>query len=94
MRVRRPTTDRFAVRGMIDIRDADRVCVWCTANDYDPFKEARDERKARTAKNEKQRLANAARAQGTSAAAPNDEKKMQLNRQVAQTRASTASMGK
>jgi regulator of ribosome biosynthesis len=66
----------------------------CTANDYDPFKEARDERKARVAKNEKQRLANAARAEGSSAAALKDEKKSQLNRQLTQTRSSTASMGK
>ena len=70
--------------------------LFCTANDYDPFQEARDERKARMAKNEKQRLANAARAQvtGTSTAAPKEERKAQLNRQFAQTRTSTASMGK
>ena len=65
-----------------------------SANDYDPFKEARDERKARVAKNEKQRLSNAARAQGTSTAALKEEKKVQLNRQLSQTRTSTASMGK
>jgi regulator of ribosome biosynthesis len=71
----------------------------CIANDYDPFKEARDERKARVAKNEKQRLANVARSQsqGTSTsttAALKEEKKTQLNRQIAQSRTSTASMGK
>lgn len=71
------------------------LLVFVIANDYDPFKEARDERKARVAKNEKQRLANAARAQGgTSTAGLKEERKTQLNRQVAQTRTSTASMGK
>ena len=69
-----------------------RGCI--TANDYDPFKEAREGRKARVAKNEKQRVANAARAQGTSTTALKEEKKTQLNRQIAHTRTSTASMGR
>jgi len=70
------------------------ILGFCAANDYDPFKEARDERKARVAKNEKQRLANAARSQGISTTALKEERKTQLNRQIAQSRTSTASMGK
>ncbi|KAL1732548.1 ribosome biogenesis regulatory protein-domain-containing protein [Schizophyllum commune] len=55
--------------------------------DFDPRKAARDERKERIAKNEKQRLANTARDQGTS-------RKAELDKTLATTRLSTASMGK
>ncbi|OCH95939.1 RRS1-domain-containing protein [Obba rivulosa] len=64
---------------------------------HDPSKVARDERKARITKNEKQRLGNLARAQGTSssaAPAPLAERKKELDRTLAVTRKSTASMGK
>ncbi|KAF7363774.1 Ribosome biogenesis regulatory protein [Mycena sanguinolenta] len=57
--------------------------------DFDPRKVARDERKARVAKNEKQRLANAARAQG-----PREARKQEIDQTLATTRISTASMGK
>ncbi|EMD40436.1 hypothetical protein CERSUDRAFT_148443 [Gelatoporia subvermispora B] len=66
--------------------------------DHDPSKVARDERKARVAKNEKQRLANLSRAQQSSssstAPAPLVERKKQIDRTLAMTRKSTASMGK
>ncbi|KAI9068456.1 RRS1-domain-containing protein [Trametes sanguinea] len=66
--------------------------------DYDPAKVARDARKARVAKNEKQRqqnLARAAQEMGPSAApAPVDVRKKQIDRTLAVTRTSTASMGK
>jgi regulator of ribosome biosynthesis len=66
--------------------------------DYDPRKVARDERKARTAKNEKQRLANVARAQGeaSTSAAPvsRDVRKKEIDKTLAASRVSTASMGK
>ncbi|KAJ7086005.1 ribosome biogenesis regulatory protein-domain-containing protein [Mycena belliarum] len=58
--------------------------------DHDPRKIARDERKARVAKNEKQRLGNAARAAGT----PRDARKQEIERTLATSRVSTASMGK
>ncbi|KAF8897762.1 ribosome biogenesis regulatory protein-domain-containing protein [Infundibulicybe gibba] len=60
--------------------------------DYDPRKAARDERKARVAKNEKQRAQNAARAQGPTN--PRDERKREIEKTLATTRVSTASMGK
>ncbi|VDB89913.1 unnamed protein product [Peniophora sp. CBMAI 1063] len=67
--------------------------------DFDPAKKARDERKARVAKNEKQHSANLARAQGTagSGAAPapdREARKSDISRTLATTRFSTASMGK
>ena len=66
--------------------------------DYDAAKVARDARKARVAKNEKQRqqnLARAAQAQGPSATpAPVEVRKKQIDRTLAVTRTSTASMGK
>ncbi|KAJ7074145.1 ribosome biogenesis regulatory protein-domain-containing protein [Mycena amicta] len=55
--------------------------------DFDPRKAARDERKARVAKNEKQHLANVSRAQG-------NPRKTEIDKTLASTRASTASMGK
>ncbi|CAG7848698.1 SubName: Full=Related to RRS1-regulator of ribosome biogenesis {ECO:0000313/EMBL:CCA69080.1} [Serendipita indica DSM 11827] len=60
-------------------------------DDYDPIKEARDVRKARVAKNEKQRQANIARAQGGPS---KDERKAELRNTALQTKISTASMGK
>lgn len=59
--------------------------------DYDPAKAARDERKARLAKNEKQHQANLARAAGSSSAS---ERKRDIDRTLAVTRTSTASLGK
>ncbi|KAF5359007.1 hypothetical protein D9758_004872 [Tetrapyrgos nigripes] len=61
--------------------------------DYDPRKAARDERKSRVAKNEKQHLANLARAQG-SGLNQRDERKQEIERTLASSRTSTASMGK
>jgi len=58
--------------------------------DYDPVKVARDERKARVAKNEKQRLGNQARA----APSERDQRKKEIDTTLATTRISTASMGK
>ncbi|KAJ7256543.1 ribosome biogenesis regulatory protein-domain-containing protein [Mycena haematopus] len=57
--------------------------------DFDPRKVARDERKARVTKNEKQRLGNVARAQG-----PREVRKEAIERTLATTRTSTASMGR
>jgi regulator of ribosome biosynthesis len=57
---------------------------------YDPVKTARDERKARVAKNERQRLQNAARAQPSE----REERKHEIEKTLATTRVSTASMGK
>ncbi|KAH8830274.1 ribosome biogenesis regulatory protein-domain-containing protein [Flagelloscypha sp. PMI_526] len=57
--------------------------------DFDPVKAARGERKARVAKNEKQRLQNAARAEGS-----RDSRKQDIEKTLAGSRISTASMGK
>jgi len=74
--------------------------------DYDPSKEARAVRKARVAKNEQQSLKNSARSQRgqastgtvTATKAPGartqSERKGEIQRTLAMTRASTASMGK
>ncbi|TRM59265.1 ribosome biogenesis regulatory protein-domain-containing protein [Schizophyllum amplum] len=59
--------------------------------DFDPRKAARDERKERISKNEKQRLQNVAREQGASA---RDQRKQELDTTLATSRVSTASMGK
>jgi len=59
--------------------------------DYDPVKAARDERKERVTKNEKQRLKNMERA-GTGPS--KDERKHDIEKTLASTRISTASMGK
>lgn len=56
---------------------------------HDPAKIARDERKARVAKNERQRAGNVARATN-----PREERKQNIERTLATTRVSTASMGK
>ncbi|KAF7981697.1 hypothetical protein HWV62_32266 [Athelia sp. TMB] len=58
--------------------------------DFDPVKAARDERKGRVAKNEKQRLGNIARA----APRERDVRKKEIDTTLATTRISTASMGK
>ncbi|KAF9498819.1 RRS1-domain-containing protein [Pleurotus eryngii] len=60
---------------------------------FDPVKVARDARKERVAKNEKQQLQNVKRAQGTSSNTL-EERKKQIERTVATTRISTASMGR
>jgi regulator of ribosome biosynthesis len=72
--------------------------------DYDPSKEARATRKAHMAKNEQQRLKNLARSQygqaptatTTTTKAPGalSERRGEIHRTLAMTRASTASMGK
>ena len=63
--------------------------------DYDPAKAARDERKARVAKNEKQHQQNLARgAQASGASSSNADRKRQIDRTLAVTRTSTASLGK
>lgn len=67
--------------------------------DFDPAKKARDERKARVAKNERQHQQNLSRAQGGSssaaaAAPPQAQRKKEIDRTLATTRASTASMGR
>ena len=59
--------------------------------DYDPVKAARDERKARVAKNEKQHQANLARAAASSSSS---DRKRDIDRTLAVTRTSTASLGK
>ncbi|KAG9218655.1 hypothetical protein PLEOSDRAFT_157417 [Pleurotus ostreatus PC15] len=60
---------------------------------FDLVKVARDARKERVAKNEKQQLQNLKRAQGTSSNTL-EERKKQIERTVATTRISTASMGR
>ncbi|KAI3616661.1 hypothetical protein WG66_011438 [Moniliophthora roreri] len=60
--------------------------------DYDPRKVAKAERKERVANNEKQRLANIARAQQVAGA--REERKGEIDRTLATSRVSTASMGK
>ncbi|KAH9989115.1 RRS1-domain-containing protein [Russula vinacea] len=70
--------------------------------DHDPSKEARAARKARISKNEQQRLKNLSRSQhgpaATAMSAPSvrtlPERKGEIQRSLAMTRASTASMGK
>lgn len=60
--------------------------------DHDPVKAARDARTSRVAKNERQRLQNNARAQTT--AGDREERKKDLEKTLATTRISTASMGR
>ncbi|KAG6841843.1 hypothetical protein C0991_006250 [Blastosporella zonata] len=60
--------------------------------DYDPRKVARDERKARVAKNEKKHAQNVSRA--IAASNPRDARKNDIEKTLATTRISTASMGK
>ncbi len=59
--------------------------------DYDPAKAARDERKARVAKNEKQQQGNLAR---SAASSSSGDRKREIDRTLAVTRTSTASLGK
>ena len=60
--------------------------------DFDPSKKARAERKAKVAKNEKQRLHNAARAMPSERDARRHD--INTNKTLATTRVSTASMGR
>ncbi|KAI6042803.1 ribosome biogenesis regulatory protein-domain-containing protein [Pisolithus marmoratus] len=60
--------------------------------DFDPVQAARNERKSRVAKNERQRLQNLARAQA--AQSEKEKRKAELDQTLAATRTSTASMGK
>ncbi|TBU47252.1 RRS1-domain-containing protein [Dichomitus squalens] len=86
--------DRWGWKGA----NKDKEVQWLTevpANadvDFDPAKAARDERKARVAKNEKQRSANLARA--AAAGSSSDDRKKTIDRTLAVTRTSTASLGK
>lgn len=57
--------------------------------DHDPRKDAKDERKARIAKNERQRSQNLAHTSG-----PSTDRKKEIDQALATTRISTASMGK
>lgn len=88
-------------------RAAQNACLICLTRicsdvDHDPSKAARDARKERVAKNERQHKQNVARATqstgpstGPSAApVPNSIRKKEIDRTLAVTRASTASMGK
>lgn len=75
--------------------------VWCSYLilafadiDHDPVKEARDARKARVAKNERQKLQNDAAAAGLSGKAAQEERKKDIDRTLSSSRISTASMGK
>ena len=66
----------------------------CLDVDHDPRKIARDERKARVAKNEKQRMGNTARAQAAASTSnPREERKKDVDRTLSTARISTASMG-
>ncbi|KAG6329115.1 hypothetical protein ID866_9975 [Astraeus odoratus] len=60
--------------------------------DFDPVQAAREERKSRVAKNERQRLQNLARAQA--AQNEREQRKVDIDKTLAATRTSTASMGK
>ncbi|KAH0840271.1 ribosome biogenesis regulatory protein-domain-containing protein [Lanmaoa asiatica] len=62
------------------------------AVDFDPVQDARNARKARVAKNERQKLQNVARAQAVRE--EREERKVDIDRTLASTRISTASMGK
>ena len=65
--------------------------------DYDPSKAARDARKARITKNERQHQQNLAHAQSASASSSipaTADRKVRIVRTLAMTRTSTASMGK
>lgn len=91
---------RFSVTSFILAQTSKPPC--CprrTDIDHDPAKIARDARKARVAKNERQQQQNLARAAqqdgvaSTSAGSGTDRKKA-IDRTLAMTRSSTASMGK
>jgi hypothetical protein len=80
-----------------DGKNKEKEVQWATevaANadvDHDPAKVARDARKARVAKNERQRLQNMARSQ---APGEKEARKSEIDRSLATTRISTASMGR
>ncbi|KAF8329022.1 hypothetical protein F5887DRAFT_897162 [Amanita rubescens] len=72
---------------------------WFADIDHDPRKDAREERKSRIAKNEKQKQQNLAKAatvqtNSNSNLHPRDARKREIERGLAQTRISTASMGR
>ena len=72
-------------------------CESSTDIDHDPSKVSRAERKARMAKNEQQMAQNTARAQGEGAVAgpsSRQQRKSEINRTLATSRVSTASMGR
>lgn len=60
--------------------------------EHDPAQVVREARKARVAKNERQRLQNLARADG--APSEREQRKQDIEKTLATTRISTASMGK
>lgn len=72
-------------------RNAAELIVYSDV-DYDPVKAARNERTSRVAKNERQRLQNVARAQA--AGSDREGRKKDIEKTLASTRISTASMGK
>jgi len=63
-----------------------------SAVDFDPVQDAKNARKARVAKNERQKLQNEARAQA--ARETREQRQVDIDRTLASTRVSTASMGK
>ncbi|EIN10845.1 RRS1-domain-containing protein [Punctularia strigosozonata HHB-11173 SS5] len=80
-----------------DGKNKEKETQWATevpANadvEHNPAKVARDARKARVAKNEKQKLQNMARAQGVG---EKEKRKVDIDRTLATTRISTASLGR
>lgn len=79
--------------GVFQIKNRDL----CIDVDFDPTKKARDERKERVAKNQRQQEKNLSRAQQestpSSAPPPIAQRKRDIDRTLATTRTSTASMG-
>lgn len=73
------------------LQTCESVCS--TDADFDPVKAARDERKSRVAKNEQQRLKNLERA-GAEPPVSKDVRKREIEKTLATSRISTASMGK
>ncbi|KZT24569.1 RRS1-domain-containing protein [Neolentinus lepideus HHB14362 ss-1] len=61
---------------------------------HDPAQELRTARKVRVAKNERQRLRNIAHAQGSSQVSEREQRTREIDRTLATTRVSTASMGR
>ncbi|TDL29659.1 RRS1-domain-containing protein [Rickenella mellea] len=90
--VRQEWVNRWGMRG----KNKEKEEQWITevrANadiDHDPVKAARDERKARVAKNEKQQVQNLGRAAGGT----RSDRKQEIVKTLASSRISTASMGK
>ena len=72
--------------------------AWLLDADFDPSKEARAARKERVAKNDRQRLQNLAQTQkerpAATATGAHVDRKREIDRTLATTRTSTASMGK